>query len=600
MLTEQPIQLLIILVQRIGLLVGLAFLATRSRSFRRLAQGGSGWPGLARVAVVFGLFGIVGTYTGVVVSPQGPRWEALATGPLTPEDAIANSRAVSLVVAGLIGGPWAGLFAGLIAGVHRYFVGGFTALACGVAAVTEGSLAGVISRRYIGGPSRLTPARTFLVAALMEALQMAIILLIARPFDAAVALVELIAIPMTLVNAVGVALFIGIARSILTEEAAREGDAARKALLIANRTLPYLRRGLNRESAAAAARVIKEETGLPAAAVTDTEQILAHVGLGSDHHVAGLPLQTNITRQAVQQDRILVGEGVQEIECVEPGCSLRGVVVAPLHENNRIVGTLKLYYDPTGTQAPKDLAEGLAHLFSTQLALARAEEQARLVDKAEIRALQAQIQPHFLFNALNTVMALIRRDPSRARDVLGHLGDFIRQNLHSTQCETVTLKQELEHVRHYLTVEEARYGDRLKVGYEIDEGALDARLPPLTLQPLVENAVVHGIKSVREGRISIHAGVERDRVVIAVRDTGRGIEPERLKELLQRPVSSQTGSGLALHNVHQRLQGLYGQGAGLHIVSTPGKGTTVTITLPLNTQKEKEEELHAHPHSGGR
>ncbi len=587
-----PTNLSIVMIERIGLIVGLAYLATRSRAFRFQATGQARWPERLQLILIFGLFGIFGTYTGVVVNPGGVSWGALVSGPLQPEDAIANSRAVSVIVAGLLGGPWVGLGAGLVAGVHRLFVGGFTALACGLATALEGLLSGWLWKRLPRSDSFGPHAGwSFLVAALMEVLQMVLILLVARPFSAALDLVRLIALPMALANGLGVALFLVVTRGIMTSEAAKEGDAARKALLIATRTLPFLRRGLTMESAEAAARVIHKETCATAVAITDERQILAHVGLGEDHHRPGVPVLTKVTRMALQQGRLIVAEDRAQIECRDPSCPLQGVVVVPLREDERVVGTLKLYFDHTSALPPLELAEGLGYHVSTQLAVARASEQSALLAKAEIRALQAQIQPHFLFNALNTIMALIRRDPDRARDVLGHLADFLRRNLQSTQVETITLGQELEHVRDYLTVEQARFSDHLSVTYDVEEALLPARIPPLTLQPLVENALVHGLKAVRHpGRIHISASARDGVGIVTVADNGRGIPTERIGELLERPVQSQAGTGLALHNVHQRLRGLFGAGAGLTLDSSEGEGTTVYVRFPVQTSAEEEDD----------
>lgn len=584
--------LLIVLVERVGLLIALAFLATRSRTFRRLMTGGTtGWERI-RLGLAFGLFGILGTYTGVLVSPESISLASLVDGPISADDAIANARAVSVVVAGLVGGPWTGLTAGLLAGTHRAFLGGFTGFACAVATTLQGLLSGLLRRslsRSRGGPS---PGGAMLVGVFMEIIQMLLILLIARPYEDALALVRLIAGPMILANSAGIALFVGIARSIIAAEEALEGDAARKALTIATQTLSILGRGLNPESAHAAAEVIRSVTEATAVALTDTERILAHVGLGDDHHRPGTPLLTRITRQALQTDRILIADQPQAIECNQPDCSLTGVVVVPLHEQERVVGTLKLYYDPARARVPLELAEGLAYHFSTQLSLARAQERSRLLDRAEIRALQAQIQPHFLFNALNTVMALIRLDPVRAREVLGHLADFLRRNLQSTQEETVPLSRELEHVRHYLSVEQARFGGRLQVAYQVDEAALDLHLPPLTLQPLVENAIVHGLKTVkRPWMIHLSAAVRDGVGEIRLTDNGQGIAPERLAGLLERPAEARgERSGLALYNVHQRLRGLYGEGAGLTLASEPGEGTTVTVRLPARLPREGDSD----------
>jgi len=594
-----PVNLLIMLVERVGVLIALAFLLTRSAAFRRMMEGRVRrgervWLGLA-----FGLFGVLGTYTGVVISPEGVAPAALVGTTLLPEEAIANSRAVAVILAGLMGGPVTGLIAGALAGGHRMLIGGFTGLACAIATAAQGLVGGMLRHmqgRMHGG---LPPGRALLAAGLLEIMQMVVILLIARPYAPALALVRMIALPMIVANSLGVAFFVVAARVILDAEAAKEADAARKALVVATQTLPILEQGLSRDSALEAARLIRSVTGVSAVALTDTERILAHVGVGDDHHRPGERVLTAVTRRAIQEDRTQVAADAAAIECRHPHCPLQAAVVVPLHEGDQVVGTLKLYFNPERSRTPQELAEGLGYHFSTQLTLARAQRQAALLDKAEIRALQAQIQPHFLFNALNTVMALIRLDAEKAREVLGHLADFLRRNLQSTQEETVSLAREIEHVRNYLAVEEARFGDRLTVTYSLEPDALSVPLPPLTLQPIVENALVHGLKGVqRPWRIAIRAEAADGQVEISVSDNGCGIDPDRLATLIDRPAAARgRQSGLALHNVHERLQGLFGSGAGLTIASRPGEGTTVTVRLPAAAQQEG---LHDDQDPGGR
>lgn len=593
-----PINLLILLVDRIGLLIAIIFLLTRVPAFRRMMGGNIRPAERVWLGLVFGLFGVLGTYTGVVVRPEGVDPATVVGTSLLPEEAIANSRAVSVIVAGLLGGPVTGTLAGALAGGHRLLIGGFTGVACALATFSQGVLSGLL-RLVPGRTHGLSPGRAFLAAAALEIMQMAIILLVARPQEAAVALVRLIALPMVAANSIGVAFFLVAARVILDAEAAREADAARKALAIATRTLPMLEQGLTPESALEAARLIHSVTGVTAVALTDTERILAHVGVGDDHHRPGERVLTKATRRAIQEDRLQLARGPAEIQCSQPRCPLQGVVVVPLRESDQVVGTLKLYFNPDRTRPPLELAEGLGFHFSTQLTLGLAQRQAALLDKAEIRALQAQIQPHFLFNALNTVMALIRLDAGKAREVLGHLADFLRRNLQSTQEETVPLAREIEHVRNYLAVEEARFGDRLTVTYSLDPKALSVPLPPLTLQPIVENALVHGLKGMRAPwQITIRAEVAGGRAAISVSDNGRGIDPQRLATLLDRPAASRgRQSGLALHNVHERLEGLFGGEAGLTIASRPGEGTTVTVHVPLSAVQK--EGLADDPGAGG-
>ncbi|HEY8346232.1 MAG TPA: LytS/YhcK type 5TM receptor domain-containing protein [Symbiobacteriaceae bacterium] len=334
------ISLLILLVERIGLLIALAFVLTRIPAFRRLMQGNIRPADQVWLGIVFGLVGILGTYTGVVVRPEGVDPSTTVGTSILPEEAIANSRAVPVIVAGLLGGPATGILAGTLAGGHRLLIGGFTGPACALATFTQGVVSGLI--RLVPGRTHgsVSPGRAFLVTVTLEIVQMVMILLVAKPPEAAIALVRLIAVPMVVANSLGVAFFLTSARVILDAEAAREADAASKALAIATQTLPMLEQGLTPESALKAARLIHSVTGVSAVALTDVERILAHVGVGDDHHRPGERLLTAATRRAIREDRIELATDPAAIECSHPRCPLQGVVVVPLHEGNQVVGTL--------------------------------------------------------------------------------------------------------------------------------------------------------------------------------------------------------------------------------------------------------------------
>jgi two-component system sensor histidine kinase LytS len=229
-----------------------------------------------------------------------------------------------------------------------------------------------------------------------------------------------------------------------------------------------------------------------------------------------------------------------------------------------------------------ELANGLAHLFSNQLELADVENQRKLVADAEIRALQSQINPHFLFNAINTIVSYTRTDPGTASELLVKLGEFFRKNI-NPGADKVPLSTELEHCKAYMAIETARFEDRVSVNFDIDPAVMDSKLPPLILQPLVENAVKHGILPKEEGgAITIGARPENDLVRISVRDDGIGMTPEQAQSLFSEKLkgTSQNGSGIALRNVKMRLQALYGDAHSLAIESELGKGTTISFVIP--------------------
>ncbi|GFK95042.1 Sensor histidine kinase YpdA [Fundidesulfovibrio magnetotacticus] len=215
-------------------------------------------------------------------------------------------------------------------------------------------------------------------------------------------------------------------------------------------------------------------------------------------------------------------------------------------------------------------------------ALLESERQKKLRTEAEIKMLQAQINPHFLFNAITSIMHYIRTDPDTASDLLVKLGDFFRKNI-KPGGSSIPLAKELEHCEDYLSIERARFEERLRVSYAVDPAVLECPVPPLILQPLVENALRHGLMPKEEGgEIRIEAAAVEGGVRICVRDDGVGMDQADAEPLLAGDVSRARpkGSGLALGNVQARLVGIHGVGHGLCIETAPGRGFTVCFTIP--------------------
>jgi len=204
-----------------------------------------------------------------------------------------------------------------------------------------------------------------------------------------------------------------------------------------------------------------------------------------------------------------------------------------------------------------------------------------LAKEAEINALQAQISPHFLFNSMNIIVSLIRTDPDQARKLLTSLSYFLRQNVTGTTVSEVSLEQELSHVTSYLEIIEARFIDKLSIQYKVDHNLSTQMIPPFTLQPIVENAIHHGIKDMEKGSVIIVTVRELPREIeIIVEDNGKGIHPERIRILGTEQVESETGTGVGLFNVNRRLIMTFGEQAGLNIESEIGKGTTISFRIP--------------------
>ncbi|WP_419887103.1 LytS/YhcK type 5TM receptor domain-containing protein [Neobacillus niacini] len=570
--------LLITMVERLGILVMIAFILTRFPFFRDMIyQEKLNRKQQLTAILFFGFFGIIGTYSGLTLNTDSleiNRW----TSNLNADEAIANSRVIGVVLAGLLGGYKIGLGAGLIAGIHRFTLGGFTGLSCGLATIIAGLLAGIFYRK-----NKILKLRSaFVIGALAESLQMLVIILISRPFEKAWTLVEIIGLPMILANGLGCALFLLIIKSVINEEEKAGALQAQKTLRIAEKTLSYLRNGLTSHSAKIVCHILHNEMNTRAVAMTNLSEILAHIGLGHDHHRSESPIQTEITMEAIEKGEIVTANQ-ESIHCREKGCPLGAAVIAPLKQRGDTIGTLKFYFrsEKEITPVTMELITGLSSLLSNQLELAEAEKSFQLAKEAEIKALQAQISPHFLFNTLNTILSLIRVDPGKARKLLVSLSHFLRQNLSVTTQSVTTLEQELKHVKAYLAIEEARFKDKLKVIYDIEDSALLETIPPLTLQPIVENAIKHGMKDTeRNGLVKITIQKQNKVTLVKVEDNGIGVSEDRASQICKSPILSETGNGVALYNVNRRLTIMYGNSSRLHIKSELSKGTEIEFCVP--------------------
>lgn len=352
-------------------------------------------------------------------------------------------------------------------------------------------------------------------------------------------------------------------------------------LQIANETLPYLRRGLNEETAQKTAEIIRKISDVSAVAITDREKVLAYIGEGADHHKAGGPIITYATKQAVATGELMVIGDKKGLNCPDKNCTLQAAVIAPLKCKGEVAGTVKLYQTRQGDLQPSvvKLTVAVAQLLGLQMELAELDRQAQLVTIAELDALHAQINPHFLFNTLNAIITYSRTNPETARRLLIRLAAFFRQTL-KRFGHFNSLREEIEYVNTYLVLEKARFREKLKIQRDIDPAMFDYQVPVLTLQPLIENAIKHGIQpKVGNGTVNISARLLNGEMLFVIRDDGVGICKERMPKVLQPGFGS--GNGVGLSNVHERLKSLYGEEYGLRIVSEEGKGTSIYVRVPL-------------------
>jgi two-component system LytT family sensor kinase len=372
-----------------------------------------------------------------------------------------------------------------------------------------------------------------------------------------------------------------------------EERATMRTLAFATSTLRSLRTGLSAESAARVLGEVAEQADAAAVALFDANGILgfqpASAGPAESHRLH-LGVETPAVLEALAGGRLRLvpvhprrggrreagpgpSSGLVAVPTTDPAdpCGLRTGVVAPLVVGHRAVAALVTYHIQTPRPAALRIASDLAELLATQLRLQEAEQHRVALARSELRALRAQISPHFIYNILTTIAAFIRTDPDRARELVLEFADFTRRAFRGPEAEFATLADELLYVRQYLQLEQARLGERLHVRLNVEPEVLNASVPTLMIQPLVENAVKHGIEtSSQGGTVSIQAEDQDDECLIVVHDDGAGFEFAR---------QATEGNG-ALANVDHRLRQVFGPAYGLVIDSRPQNGTTVRVRVP--------------------
>lgn len=357
-------------------------------------------------------------------------------------------------------------------------------------------------------------------------------------------------------------------------------------LRIARECLSYMRAGLSAETAAkVCAIVLRNSPSAVSVAITDCDRVLGFQGVGNDHHSVGKPIVTRATHETIEQNEPRVINTKREIGCPDPACPLVAAIIVPLKAQGSAIGTLKFYYDDERhlNETELAMAEGLASLLSTQLEIHELEEQTALVAEMELKALQAQINPHFLFNTLNTISSYIRTDPNEARDLLKKFARFYRHTLEQADTE-VTLGDEVSFLEQYFALEQARFGDRLELNLSIDETLLDEPLPSFMLQPLVENSIGHGMRATGEPlTIFVHAYRDAERnIIMTVEDDGCGIPADKLSTIFDQYAGK--GLGIALRNVRDRLNGVFGAESRFKITSVEGTGTRAAFFIAATSR----------------
>lgn len=351
-------------------------------------------------------------------------------------------------------------------------------------------------------------------------------------------------------------------------------------LQLSSQMIDVTQRGLSMETAREVCELLLPSTAAIAVAITDRETILGYVGYMETDSPSGAPIRTQATHDAIADGAARVIYTAQEIGFPKGGNVIKAAIIIPLKVGREIRGTLKFYYgNPRRiTETQKSIAQGFGKLLSTQIAAAEMEEQRELATSMELKMLQSQINPHFLFNTINTIASLIRTDPAKARVLLRDFATFYRSTLENSQ-DRIELAREIEQTKRYFSFEVARFGeDRLEMVVKTDSSVEELMVPPFLLQPLVENAVKHAMRADGKLTVVLDAHVEGADVLLVVADDGVGMTEDECNNIMN--ANSETGLGIAVKNVRDRLRGFFGSDAAMIVESELGRGTKVTLVLP--------------------
>lgn len=552
------LQFIIHLISNIGFSSMIAFFFIKiDRSNLVIKNKGKTSKDIVILSFFFSLLAISGTYIG-----------------LNFQGAILNTRNVGVVAGGILGGPYVAVITGVVAGFHRMFVnvGRETALPCAIATILGGFIIAYFEK-FTKNKSKSAVA--FLMGFIVENLSMMFILIFLKNKDLAQNIVKNFYIPMVMMNAIGASILILIVEDIIEKSELIAGNQAKLALSIANKTLPYFREFKDFTALNEVCRIISEDLGAKATVITDKNEIIA--GFSFDKiNIEKTEIKSEDTKRAIEDGEVKVvikdeEEIIEEFLYISP--NIKSCIILPLNEKNDVVGTMKIFFDTAEkiTEKNRYLMIGLSHLISTQMEISKIENLKSLVKYSEIKALQSQINPHFLFNVLNTMAALIRINPEKAREVTIDLSKYLRYNL-DNNLKSVELINELNQVDTYIKIEKARFGEKINIKYDINEDLYNFKIPSLIIQPLVENSIKHGIlKKSEKGNILLQIKKIGKDIEVIIEDDGVGIKQEIIDSL-----DSKIEENIGLKNVHQRLKLLYGKGLN---ITKLNKGTRIKFKI---------------------
>ena len=559
---EQMIDLVSSLMSNLGYIYLAAFILSKSKLFKySIKYNNIKKSEVFMLALIFGLLGIMSTYLGVPYSGS-----------------IVNIRNASIIVASMTCGPLVGTIAGLIAGIHRLFYsyGRDTAIACSIATILAGFLPALIIQK---SEQQNKYAYSICSIILVESTSMIIIGFLS---EKSAHIVANIFVPMIFVNSIAIIMFMSILDSIKKEREKIEGKQAKITLNIANETIPYLTH-VNERSLTNVCEIIRESLKAELVVITDEKNILAYSSKSNKITIKNNIISKYTKKVILNNKTIILNKNKEDFYLeFDSENTIKSAIITPLFYDGKVLGALKVYFKDEYDilESTKNIVLGLSTLISVQLQLSKVKDYENMANKAEIKALQAQINPHFLFNALHTIAAFVRSNSEEARELIVDLSQYLRYNL-EFKNDLIELESEIEHIKYYVSIQRARFGNKINIHYKIKERYLKLKIPELILEPLVENAIKHGIlKNKYGGNVWISVKKNGKNIILSIEDDGVGIDKSVIEDIESENLENKS---VGLNNVYRRVKIIYGHELKIERLR---KGTRVSIIIENDRDKD--------------
>ena len=484
-----------------------------------------------------------------------------------------NTRMIGAMSSGLIGGPIVGFAASIIGAGFVLFTSEPQAFANAAAFSTLifGLLGGGFYPYFQRGKWKYRDL--FILACFAELAEMVVLLRMTISVEVLETIMS-ITVPVILLNSIGILLFISVFNGAFIMQDVESSRQLQLASLLSKKTMPLMREGLGRgENMKEMLAIILEVTAWSGIMLTNEKSIVEWQDKNLDYQQEERKSIPWIGREAMEKKQMVMVHHVPETSSWYEYLKEYSMAAVPFIVEDKAVGSLIVWVKKQWyfRQSELELLQNIVSIGSFQIAAAEVDRQKELRRKAEFKALQFQVNPHFLFNALNTISCVCRENPDRARELLVVLADFFRYNLNS-EAFMVPLEEEMEHLKDYLELEKARFEDKLQITYDLPE-EMEIKIPTLILQPIVENAVRHGKNANGQCFLHIKVTETEDAFEVKIKDKGMGFDKDVLRKLDD---DEPMGRSVGLQNVHKRMKSVYGN--GLKISSSP-IGSSVTLVF---------------------